>query len=161
MDREVRFIVDVRIRPKQATGTIRKTRTDGTHYQVPAQRRADANATVLGWAVAPFAPRVPLSGPIRANYRVLFAYPKRMPGSIRRAHYIPHPGPPDPDNLAKQISDVLQATGFFVDDRQVCRLEVSCEYWARDRLEVVLSPLPNPQDWTVQKPERIQPRARK
>jgi Holliday junction resolvase RusA-like endonuclease len=157
---EIRFTIHVRVRPKQATGVRRRQRKNGTVYYVPTQQRADANAIMLRWALERHIPGRPLIGPIRAAYRFVFKYPKRLSAAKRRFPYIPHPGPPDPDNLAKQVSDVLQAAGFFVDDRQIVRLESSMEYGDADALEVVLSSVPNPWGWEATTAATIAPAAR-
>lgn len=72
----------------------------------------------------PHRPKVPLTGPLRLSINIHFAWLKGHTKTQKAALIQHKPTRPDCSNLAKTIEDALANLGFFIDDSQVCRLEV-------------------------------------
>ena len=71
------------------------------------------------------APETPLEGPLYLAVEWRFATKTHRDGAYRVTR-------PDTDNLQKLLKDCMTATGFWKDDAQVCREEVT-KRWSRER----------------------------
>lgn len=99
--------------PPRSTAQTRRHTRAGQTYRTPANRRAVAT---LRAAFEKFTPRIAFKGPVALEAAITF--PSRSP------RVLPRTCRPDADNLAKDLLDALQATGFFLDDSQVACLTV-------------------------------------
>lgn len=86
------------------------------------------NALSLASLIAPHRPDTPLQGPLRAVYTV--HYPWRTSDSQRRRAKGPRAKDtkPDCENILKQLNDVFEDSGFFVNDAQIAEQAVSKVY---------------------------------
>lgn len=98
------------IPPRSTAQTRRHTRA-GQTYRTPGNRRAVATLRAV---CEPHAPRIAFAGPVSLEAAMTFP--------SRRSAVLPRTRRPDADNLAKDLLDALQATGFFKDDSQVACL---------------------------------------
>lgn len=122
----IEFTIPCRVHPKQS---VRQGR--GVYYTPAAIK---ANAAALAYYAMQHRPSEPFVGPIRAEYTIeCVDHSKAKRG--RKAPYW-KPTAPDCDNLAKQLSDVLQQGGFFTNDAQIVELCVR-KLWS-DRCCVVV-----------------------
>lgn len=112
----IEFTIPWRVAPKQSVRFGRRGA-----YQ---PKRLTQNAASLSSFAAPHCPPEPLEGPLRVSYVVTYAYLKRHTIEQRAAGPIPKDTVPDVDQLAKQLSDVLEASGFFSNDAQIVELHV-------------------------------------
>ena len=115
----IEFFCPCNIEPKQGDRVRIASNKAGKRFAMhytPA--KVKKNAGNLAAIVAPHRPIEPLQGPL--GLAVTFQYPWRSGTSqkARLAESAPKDTKPDIDNLMKQISDVLQATGFIVNDSQ-------------------------------------------
>jgi Holliday junction resolvase RusA-like endonuclease len=82
--------------------------------------------TANGWkdavaiAARPFAPRAPITAPVRVDIDLLIPRPQRLSRRKDDPGECLAPVKPDVDNVAKGIFDSLTAVGLWVDDAQVC-----------------------------------------
>lgn len=106
------------------------------HYTPSAVK---ANANELARLMAPYRPVVPLCGPIRLEILAGFPWRKSESKSRRLAGCQPKDTKPDADNIAKQVCDVLQRSGFFANDSQIASLLVSKVWCDAPGLQVVIS----------------------
>lgn len=97
------------------------------------ERLKAARATFLN-ALRPYAPEVPLEGPVSLAVSWNFATKSHAHGSWRITR-------PDTDNLQKLLKDCMTAAGFWKDDAQVC-LETVSKQWNRIRPGIDVSILP-------------------
>ena len=100
--------------PPRSTAQTRRHSRAGQTYRTPANRRAVATLRAV---FEPHAPRIAFAGPVYLEASITFP--------SRRSSVLPRTSRPDADNLAKDLLDALQATGFFRDDSQVARLTIS------------------------------------
>lgn len=100
--------------PPRSTAQTRRHTRAGATYRTPANLRAVATLRAV---VEPFAPRMPLDGPV--GLEATFTFPRPS------ARVLPRTQRPDADNLAKDLLDALQWAGYFADDAQVARLSVA------------------------------------
>lgn len=70
-------------------------------------------------------PAVPLEGPVALNVDWHFATKTHKEGTYRVTR-------PDTDNLQKLLKDCMTRVGFWRDDAQVCREEVT-KRWSREK----------------------------
>ena len=70
-------------------------------------------------------PAAPLQGPVALNVEWRFATKTHREGTYRITR-------PDTDNLQKLLKDCMTRAGFWKDDAQVCREEVT-KRWSRER----------------------------
>lgn len=70
-------------------------------------------------------PAVPLEGPIALTVEWRFATKTHKEGTYRVTR-------PDTDNLEKLLKDCMTRAGFWRDDAQVCREEVT-KRWSREK----------------------------
>ena len=71
------------------------------------------------------APETPMEGPLCLTVEWRFATKTHKDGAYRVTR-------PDTDNLQKLLKDCMTATGFWRDDAQVCREEVT-KRWSRQK----------------------------
>jgi Holliday junction resolvase RusA-like endonuclease len=79
----------------------------------------------------PFAPSVPLVGPLRANIELTWPWRKGDAMRIRESGPIPCDVKPDCDNMAKTIFDVMALLGYFSNDAQIYSLTVTKWFGSR------------------------------
>lgn len=115
----IEFFVPCNIEPKQGD-RVRIAQSKGgkrfaMHY---TPGKVKKNAGNLAAIIAPHRPAEPMQGPLRLS--VIFQYAWRASESkkTKEKPFAYKDKKPDIDNLMKQISDVLQATGFVVNDAQ-------------------------------------------
>ena len=97
--------------PPRSTAQTRRHTRSGQTYRTPANRRAVATLRAV---CEPHAPAIPFNGPVALEAALTF------PGRSQRVQ--PRTSRPDADNLAKDLLDALQATGFFKNDSQAACL---------------------------------------
>ena len=100
--------------PPRSTAQTRRHPRAGLTYRTPANRRAVAT---LRAAFERHAPRIAFAGPVALEAAITFP--------SRSQRVMPRTARPDADNLAKDILDALQATGFFLDDSLVASLTIA------------------------------------
>ncbi len=102
------------------------------HYQPEAVTQ---NAKSLASLVAPHRPEIPLDGPVGLRFDVVYPY-RKSEAKKNRLALIPKDTKPDIDNLKKQLCDVLQACGFFVNDAQIAE---ACgrKFWGKQARTVI------------------------
>ena len=97
--------------PPRSTAQTRRHTRSGKTYRTPGNRRAVATLRAV---CEPHAPRIAFKGPVALDAALTFP--------SRSQRVLPRTRRPDADNLAKDLLDALQATGFFKDDSQVACL---------------------------------------
>lgn len=121
----ISFFVPWRVQPKQADRQQIRTRKDGSryihHYQSP---KVTQNARDISSFVGEFVPSRPLEGPLQVLYAVTYPW-RKSEAKKNMAAPLPKDTKPDVDQLAKQLSDVLEHAGFFANDSQIAELHVS------------------------------------
>lgn len=132
--------------PKQGDRSrVVRTRTGKqfiAHYQ-PAEIVAEARS--LASLIIPYRPPNPLEGPVVLNIFAFWPFCKSHSKRFRSTGRRPKDTKPDTDNLQKAIMDVMQRTGFFVNDSQVCR--VLCEKSWSDRGPMLVIEVGTYDDW--------------
>ncbi len=104
--------------PQKQTQFIRKT---GIAYDPSKKSRSQ-----IQWQSRPYAPSVPLQGPISVDITFYFAPPKSTSSVKRRQmlnHVIHHTKKPDADNCAYLITNALKGI-FYDDDAQIIDLNI-------------------------------------
>jgi Holliday junction resolvase RusA-like endonuclease len=137
--REVMFEVFMAVEPKQtkknATRRVWDPKQGGyrTYTARITPEKVVANAEEMKLRIRQFLPvGGPLRGPLKARYVIYETFPKQRPTGASKALVWPRGTKPDCDNLAKQISDVLEACGFFaVGDSQIFSQQIE-KYWVAD-----------------------------
>ena len=106
----VDFHIPCHVMPKQSCrgGSIR-------YYQ---PTKITNNADLLASYILPHRPRRPLAGPLRVLYVVRYPYRKGEPQENRTEPIAKCTGA-DFEQLAKQISDVLESCRFFGNDARI------------------------------------------
>lgn len=127
--RLISFTVPFEVRPKQ--GDRSRVASAGgrqfvAHYQ-PAKVKNNAGALAL--LMAPHRPDTPLEGPLRLQLTFYFQPPKSMPQKRLALLPLAKDTKPDLDNLAKQVCDVMQATGFYRNDSQISKMTLG-KFWS-------------------------------
>lgn len=74
--------------------------------------------------LAPYAPQVPMIGPIRLVVKWCFPRDDHRDGEYRISK-------PDTDNLEKMLKDTMTRLHFWKDDAQVCS-EIAEKFWAEN-----------------------------
>ena len=109
------------ILPKQGDrSTIRNGKI--RHY---TDKRVAGNAKLLAVLLGPHAPPEPWTGPVTVEVIAGFHLRKTESAIVREYGWDWDDTKPDPDNISKQVLDVLQRCGFFKNDSQVVRLVVT------------------------------------
>jgi len=70
--------------------------------------------------------------PVRLSVVFLFPRPGRLNKKSSPAERIPHVSKPDADNCLKSVMDCMTQLGMWIDDAQVCGVEVEKWYVSRD-----------------------------
>lgn len=125
----IEFTIPYRVCPKQG---VRQGR--GVFYTPAAIK---ANAAALAYYAMQHHPPGLFVGPIRAEYTI--EYIDRSKAKRGRKAPCWKPTAPDCDNLAKQLSDVLQQCEFFANDAQIVELCVRKMWADRCCVTVVLA----------------------
>ncbi len=94
------------------------------HYQ---PKKVTDNAKTLAALCAEYRPESPMLGPIRLTLAFWYPWRKTEPLKNRKAP-VAKDTKPDLDNLEKQITDVLERSGFFANDSQIAEKR-SCKGW--------------------------------
>ena len=121
----IEFCIQHEVAPKQGD-RVRVIQSKGkafaTHY-TPA--KVKNNARSLAALMEPHKPPMPLEGPLRVSLR--FDYPWRAGESqkARNGGARPKDTRPDWDNLCKNVADVMQASGFYLNDAQLADVRVT------------------------------------
>lgn len=97
--------------PPRSTAQTRRHTRAGQTYRTPGNRRSVATLRAV---CEKYAPRIAFAGPVSLEAAMTF--------QSRRSAVLPRTSRPDADNLAKDLLDALQATGYFKDDSQVACL---------------------------------------
>ena len=114
------FIIPYKLGPKQGDRARIVTAKDGRQFvhHHPATKVVEAAAT-LAAMIAQHRPDKPFDGPLRLVITST-AYWRRGEAAWRKAHGTwPRDTGPDFDNLAKQMGDVLESSGFMVNDARI------------------------------------------
>ena len=77
-----------------------------------------------------YAPEEPMEGPLSLTVEWRFATKTHKDGAFRVTR-------PDTDNLQKLLKDCMTAAGFWQDDAQVCREEVT-KRWSRQKPGILI-----------------------
>ncbi len=125
----VDFHIPCAVAPKQSVrgGSIR-------YYQ---PTKLTNNAKLLASYLYPRRPMYPLCGPLRALYVVRYPFRKREPKK-NRTRPIPKTAPPDFEQLAKQLGDVLESCRFFSDDAHIFHATIVKLYDVRHDVHIII-----------------------
>jgi Holliday junction resolvase RusA-like endonuclease len=103
------------------------------HYK---SKGAKQTFSILTAALRPFAPAVPMDGPIHLTVIWKFRSNKtHKPQTWRITR-------PDTDNLQKALKDVMTRLGYWVDDSRVCCESVSKIWSDRPGIDICIKQLP-------------------
>lgn len=105
------FTLPILGKPKQS---FKKGRT---HGYTPEE--TDAHAKALAWYMGAHRPSVPLVGPVGLVAVFRWPWRKAEPKKNRDKGWMWKDTEPDPDNLLKQLADVLEGVGFVRNDSQI------------------------------------------
>ena len=100
----------------------------GKHASVYNPDSADEWKAAVREMALRFAPPTPWTGPVAMDLALWLPRPKRLQVA-GASDYDPHDGREDVDNLAKAVMDAMSDCGWWLDDRQVARLQAK-KYWA-------------------------------
>lgn len=126
----IAFTVPFQVKPKQST------RFGGKRSFPDA--KVKRNAQGLTALIAEHRPPKPLEGPISLS--LVFVYPwRKAEPKKNRVGMKPKDTRPDLDNLTKQVCDVMESTGFYTNDSQIAKYELSKWYGDAPELHVELS----------------------
>ena len=122
----------------------RHMRTKVGHDLTYKSRRQKGNEAELDGLLLPWRPETPFACAVALCFTAVMPIPKsasrKKREAMTRGEILPAVKP-DLDNLAKQLKDAMTRTGFWLDDRQVVRLECAKIYGEEPRWEVTLLPL--------------------
>ena len=113
--------------PSTRTAQQKGARVCGGHivfYEKPEVRKANEE---LYWKIYPHAPEEPYDGKLCVRLMWLFDKATMTKAENRTFKNTA----PDLDNMAKGTLDIFQKAGFFKDDAQISKLELS-KAWYRD-----------------------------
>lgn len=96
------------------------------HHPDPKTKK---NAQALEALCLPYVPAKPLEGPLLVIIAARYPWRKAESKKRRATGLAAKDTKPDVDNIAKQVCDVLEGMGFFVNDSQITKLVVS-KWWA-------------------------------
>jgi Holliday junction resolvase RusA-like endonuclease len=126
--------------PIKPRGQARARHTKaGITYTPSEQRREAEKLTSLMMA---HAPAKPLEGYLSLTLRVVVLIPASKSKAWRMAaiNYMEFPGKPDLDNYVKNVLDCMQGV-FFVDDKQIVRLNAIKVYGEVHGYDIRLEPM--------------------
>lgn len=127
--RAISFTLPCGVEPKQSF----RARKDGRNYPTPKTKE---NARALAAFAAPHRPEAPFVGPLRLDVEFRYRWRKKVTKKQMERLYIPKDTAPDIDNLTKQLCDVLQKCGFYMNDGQVASLAAR-KVWCNESSVVV------------------------
>jgi Holliday junction resolvase RusA-like endonuclease len=120
-----RMTLDIKMIPPTATSQENKVAVVNGKMMHYKSKGAKQTFSVLTAALAPFAPAVPMDGPIRLEVEWRFPKGKSHKNNEWRI------SKPDTDNLQKALKDVMTRLGYWVDDSRVCH-ELVAKIWSDD-----------------------------
>ena len=118
------------IEPPTVTAQEHKVRVVHGRPQFYDTARLKAARSLFETLLLEHRPAEPLSGPIALTVEWRFATRSHKDGSWRVTR-------PDTDNLQKLLKDCMTRTGYWTDDAQVCREEVT-KRWARQKPGILI-----------------------
>lgn len=120
----VEFTIAWVVEPKQG-GMTRIISSGGKHFARRYQPvKVKRNAETLALLMAPHRPAVPLDGPIRAHYEFKYGWLSSHGKKVRALGKLWKDTRPDTGNLAKNLEDVLERTGFVTNDARICAVRI-------------------------------------
>ncbi len=126
----IAFTVPFQVKPKQST------RFGGKRSFPDA--KVKRNAQGLTALIAEHRPPKPLEGPLSLSLVFIYPWRKAEPKK-NRVGMKPKDTTPDLDNLTKQVCDVMQSVGFYVNDSQIARKKLEKNWGDAPALHVELS----------------------
>jgi Holliday junction resolvase RusA-like endonuclease len=124
----------------QQKGVNFKRRTFYTKSAIKAERRR------ITRAIRASIPARPIEGPVQCSIKIRYALTQKQ--AAHHVEYLsdeefelPHWCKPDADNAIKLILDTLTSAGFWVDDGQVCDLNVHKRYGAEPGIHIRIKAL--------------------
>lgn len=117
--------ITLKMDPPTATSQENKTAVVNGRIMHYKSKGAKQTFSVLTAALRPFAPAVPLDGPLKLECLWKFRANKTHPHSSWKTTR------PDTDNLQKALKDVMTRLGYWKDDSLVCHEEVG-KIWSDD-----------------------------
>jgi Holliday junction resolvase RusA-like endonuclease len=122
----INFWVPISVKPK---GNSKRS----FNGHVVSDKKQVANANTLESLCLPHRPSRPLEGPLTVSYR--FQDRWRAPDQKRREKgklpdWMPRSTGKDLGNCTKQMDDVLEKCGFFLNDSQIWNYGGTCKVWA-------------------------------
>lgn len=97
---------------------VPKQSVRGSSIRYYQTKKITNNADLLASYMLPHRPRRPLAGPLRVLYVVRYPYRAKEPKK-NRSGPIPKTTPPDFEQIAKQLGDVLESCRFFANDASI------------------------------------------
>lgn len=113
--RSIEFFIPWVVKPKQS---FRMTK-GGFAFPDPKVKK---NAFALAGFAAQHRPEAPFKDAVSVDIVVHYPWRKSESKKRRARQQIPKDTRPDWDNLSKQVCDVLESCGFFLDDGQIARV---------------------------------------
>lgn len=125
----MRIWIPIEAGPPTYTAQQRRWTTRGGKPVTYPDKRAKRTRAALTAMLAPYAPRTPMTGPVRMSVSLVYPYRRSEKKSvIKEAKRIPKVTRPDTDNLVKLLQDVMTQCGYWMDDNQVYDLH-PVKYW--------------------------------
>ena len=109
-------------------GSPRVTKAGRTY---PHKKSSDYIRNVAGQLEARWMSQPPLEGPLSVKAVVVLSRPKRLLRKKDPSGRVRHDRKPDIDNFAKSVLDAVTKAGVWVDDGQVCDLNMTKWYAAK------------------------------
>ena len=129
----IEFTIPYIVAPKNADRSGK-----GRHYQ---PKKVMQNAGALAALCAEYRPESPMLGPIRLW--LAFRYPWRKSEPKKNRHGIKAKDTkPDLDNLEKQLVDVLERSGFIVNDSQIAEKRSVKSWGEQGFVSVIIETMP-------------------
>lgn len=122
----IEFFIPWKVKPTQTRG-VRFARTKaGKSYIAPCSKTKEvrSNQEALILLASQHRPREPIGRAIPIRIEYVFCY-SHTGKTAKVGGMVWKPTRPDTGNLTKNLSDCLQAAGFFVDDSQIVREVIS------------------------------------
>ncbi len=114
----IEFTIPYFVEPKQGDRVQVVQRGSRVWAHHHPKKKVAKNAKALALFCARHRPEEPMAGPIRLT--LVFLYPWRASEPLKNRHGEKlKDTKPDLDNLEKQITDVLERSGFFSDDAKI------------------------------------------
>ena len=135
----IAFTVDYEVQAKQGDRSFYNQRLGRVMHFPDAKVVRNSDALVA--LCAQHVPAKPMEGPVALSLAFTFPWPASMSRRKREQCRGWKSTKPDLDNLEKQVCDVLQKAGFFLNDSQIAMKTTSKRYGDRHRLTVDLGPI--------------------